>query len=378
MKDRFQHFNSGRVNFFLVATITTILVGAVLKITASVVLPFTVAVLLALVTSPLVKILGKLRIPRGISIFLVLIMLLTGLFSVGIVLYNSGRTILTVYPKYEARITEIYIWAARLFELPYDEHLSIIENLWGHIGVRNRVRIMTLSLTNTFLNFLMDAVLVAIFMIFLLSEASFFRRKLHTAFEGGRASKISKISSDIMVKVSRYLSIKFFISVANGVILGIGLWIIGVEFAVVWGIVQFIANFIPNFGSIAVGVAATSFSLIQFWPNPAPVIATALVILGMNLILSYFVDPKVMGDNLGLSPLVIVLSLLIWGWLWGFTGLILAVPMMVITKIICENIPVLEPISVLLGSRKALDTVRTRDTDDTTGESAADGDMPGN
>jgi len=353
MKDRYQHFNSGRVNFFLLALITTILFGAVLRITASVVLPFTVSVLLALVTNPLVKFLVKLRIPRVVSIFLVLFLLMGGLFSVGIVIYSSGRAILTVYPKYEARLTEIYIWVARFFELPYDEHLSIFDNIWGQIGVRNRVRVMTLSFTNASVNFLKDAVMVAIFMIFLLVEASFFREKLERAFEGKRAVQITKISSDIMTKVSRYLSIKFFISVANGVIMGAGLKIIGVEFAVVWGVIQFIANFIPNFGSIVVGLAATAFSLIQFWPEPAPVIATALVILAMNIVLSYFVDPKVTGDNLGLSPLVVLLSLLLWGFIWGFTGLILAVPMMVITKIVCENIPMLEPISVMLGSRKA-------------------------
>jgi len=343
------------------AVITTILFGAVLKITSSVVLPFTVSVLLALVTNPLVKFLVKIHIPRALSIFVILFLLLGALFSVGMVIYSSGRTILTVYPKYEARLTEIYIWIARIFELPYDEHLSILDNLWGQIGIRSRVRVMTLSFTNAFFSFLKDAVMVAIFMVFLLFEASFFKQKLDKAFEGTGANKIKKISTDIMTQVSRYLSIKFFISVANGIIMAAGLMIIGVEFAVVWGIIQFIANFIPNIGSIVVGLAATAFSLVQFWPNPAPVVATALVILGMNMVLSYFVDPKIMGDNLGLSPLVILISLLIWGWIWGFVGLILAVPMMVIIKIVCENIPMLEPISILLGSRKAITAAASKE-----------------
>jgi len=361
MKDRFERFNSGRVNFFFLAIITTILFAAVLKITSSVVLPFTVSVLLALVINPLVKLLIKLHIPRVFSIFLILFLIFGLLFFIGVVIYSSGRTILTLYPKYEARITEIYIWIARIFELPYDEHLSIIDNIWGQVGVRNRVRIMTLSFTNMFLYFLKDAIMVSIFMVFLLFEAAFFKEKLNTAFEGNRAIQIKKIGSDIVDKVSRYLSIKFFISVANGIIMGVGLRIIGVEFAIVWGIIQFVGNFIPNFGSIAVGLTATAFSLVQFWPDPAPVVATALVVLGMNFILSYFVEPKVTGDNLGLSPLVILLSLLIWGWLCGFVGLIIAVPMMVIIKIVCENIPMLEPISILLGSRKAVMAAGNKD-----------------
>ena len=353
MKDSFKNFNSGRVMFFLLATITVILFAAVLKITTSVVLPFTVSVLLALVTTPLVRFMVKFHIPRVISIFLVLILLMGGVSFIGIIIYSSGRTILNLYPKYEARLTEIYIWLALFFELPYDEHLSIFDNLWGQLGVRSRVRVMTIDFTNAFLGFLKDAVMVAIFMVFLLFEAVFFKEKLDKAFEG-RAVKIKKMGSDIITKVTRYLSIKFLISVANGLIMGLGLKIIGVEFAVVWGIIQFIGNFIPNFGSIAVGVSATAFSLVQFWPNPTPVVATALLVLGMNMVLSYFIEPKITGDNLGLSPMVILLSLLAWGWLWGFTGLIIAVPMMVITKIICENIPMLEPLAILLGSRKAV------------------------
>jgi len=269
------------------------------------------------------------------------------------VLYSSGRALLALYPKYEARLTDIYIWIARIFDLPYDSHLSFFDNLWGQIGVRNRLRVMTLSFSNGFLLLLKDAFMVALFMVFLLFEAVFFREKLDKAFEGARAEQIKKISSDVMKQVTRYLSIKFVISGITGILVGIGLRIVGLEFAAIWGVIQFIVNFIPNIGSIAVGLAATAFGVIQFWPDPAPMVATGLVMLCLNLIIGSILDPKIMGDNLGLSPLVVLVSLLIWGWLWGFTGLILAVPMMVITKIVCENIPMLEPISILLGSRKA-------------------------
>jgi predicted PurR-regulated permease PerM len=353
MNDRFRRFNSGRVNFFLLAVITFILSAGVLKLTSSVVLPFTIALLLALVTSPFVAFLGKYRVPRIVSIILVLIFLLGGLGFIGIVLFSSGRALVTLYPKYEARLTEIYVWAARLFELSYDDQLSFFQNLWSQIGIRNWVRIITLSFSNNFFLFLKDALMVALFMVFLIFEAVFFKEKLDKAFEGERAGQIKKISADLMTQITRYLSIKFIISLVTGVVVGIGLRIVGVEFAVVWGIIQFILNFIPTIGSIAIGVIITFFSLIQFWPEPAPVIATGIIMLGTNMILGSILEPKIMGDNLGLSPLVVLLSLMIWGWLWGFVGLILAVPMTVIVKIVCENIPMLEPISILLGSHKA-------------------------
>jgi predicted PurR-regulated permease PerM len=136
-------------------------------------------------------------------------------------------------------------------------------------------------------------------------------------------------------------------------LIGVCLKIIGLEFAMIWGVFQFIANFIPSIGSIAVGLAATVFSVIQFWPNPAPMAAVGLIMLVVNIVFGFVLEPKIMGDRLGLSPLVVLVSLLLWGWIWGFAGLILAVPMMAIIKIVCKNIPVLEPISIILGSHKA-------------------------
>jgi predicted PurR-regulated permease PerM len=356
--DKPNQFNSGRAVFFLLALITVILVGAVLKITSSMLLLFTIALLLALVINPLIKFLGKFHIPRIASVLLVVLFLISALYAMGMILYSSGRTILTLYPRYEARITEIYVWVARFFELPYDEHLSIFENIWGQAGVRNSVRDMTLSFSNTFLGFLSNAVMMVIIMIFLLLEAVFFKQKLDRAFEGTRAVQIVKISSDIMTQVTRYLSIKFIISLVTGFLVGLGLWVIGVEFAAVWGLIQFVLNFIPVVGSIAVGVGATLFSLIQFWPDAVLVVATGLVMLTFNMVIGMMIEPKIMGDNLGLSPLMVLVFLMIWGWLWGFAGLILAIPMMSIIKIVCENIPVLEPISILLGSHKAVVAVK--------------------
>jgi len=351
--ERPQNFNSGRLSAFLLAVIATVMFCAVLKVTSSVVLPFTVSLLLAIVTIPLVKFLGKFHIPRGVSVLLIFLLFIGCLFFMGMILYSSGRAIIALYPKYEERLTEIYIRVARLFELPYDEHLSILENLWGELGIRTQARNLTISFSNSFLSFLASAFLVAIFMVFLLLEAAFFREKLDRAFKGPRVVQIKAIISDIMIQVAHYLSIKFFVSVFNAILIGICLKIIGLEFAVIWGVFQFIANFIPSIGSIAVGLSATVFGVIQFWPNPAPMVAVGLVMLGINIIFGFILEPKIMGDRLGLSPLVVLVSLLVWGWIWGFVGLILAVPMMVIIKIICKNIPVLEPISILLGSHKA-------------------------
>jgi len=106
-------------------------------------------------------------------------------------------------------------------------------------------------------------------------------------------------------------------------------------------------------GSIAAVAGMSVFGVLQFWPLPGPIIGVIAVGTATNMFIGNVLEPKIQGDNLGLSPFVILVSLLAWGWLWGFVGLILAVPMTVIVKILCENIPVLEPVSVILGSYKS-------------------------
>jgi predicted PurR-regulated permease PerM len=353
MKADFKPFHPGRAFFFLIAFIAWILAGAVLKITAPVLLPFTISILLAFVMTPLVAFLEQWHIPRIFSILLAIGIIITGLYLIGIVLFSAGRTILTLYPKYEDRLTEIYIWVADFFELSYDAHLSFFENLWSQLGVRTRVRNLAFDLSNFFIGFLKDAVMVVLFVVFLLIEATYFKEKIDLAFEK-RAGQIKRIGADVMHQVTRYLSAKFLISLATGISVTLGLGFVGLEFAILWGVLQFILNFIPNIGSIVVGVGATLFALLQFWPEPTPIILVGIIMLSANMIIGNVLEPMIMGDNLGISPLIVLLALMIWGWLWGFMGMILAVPMMVIIQILCENIPILEPLSILMGSRKAI------------------------
>jgi predicted PurR-regulated permease PerM len=351
-KNFFRRFNSGRVNFFLLAFIAFVLAGAVLKLTSALILPFTIAVLLAFVLNPMVTFLGRRHISRIFAILFSVFLILAGLYFFAMVLFSSGRLILSLYPKYEERLTEIYISVADFFDLSYNDQLSFIENLWAQLGIRNRIRYFTLYFSNSFIGFLKDAFMMVLFVIFLLFEGAYFRDRIELAFEDKFSGQIRKITGDVMRQVTRYLSVKFFISLGTGIIVSIGLGFIGLEFAVLWGIIQFILNFIPVIGSIAVGFGAGIFALLQFWPEPGPVIWVVAVMLGVNMIIGNILEPKIMGDNLGLSPVTILLSLIIWGWLWGFAGLILAVPMTMITKIFCENITVLEPFAVLFGSRR--------------------------
>jgi predicted PurR-regulated permease PerM len=357
MKDIFRTFNSGRAVFFLMVFICCLFAGAVLKIASSVILPFTIAALLAFVMYPLVKGLDKFHFPRFLSILLVVIIIAAGLYIFGMVLFTAGRVIVAQYPKYESRLTEIYIWAARSFGLSYDEGLGFLENMCGQLGIRTCVHKFTFSFSGIFIKFLQGAVLVVIFVVFILLEASNFKEKLEVAFEN-RSERINRMGHDVMYQVTRYLTAKFFISLANGFIFAVSFHLVGLEFAVMWGVIQFLLNFIPTLGSIAAGAGICLSALIQFWPNPGPIIVILAIVLVVNIILGNIMDPKIIGDHVGISPLMIMVSLVIWGWIWGFAGMLIAVPMTVIIKIVCENIPIMEPVSVLIGSRKSVNAVK--------------------
>ena len=345
--------NTDRGTFSILLLISCILIGAVLKIASSVLLPIAIAVLLAFAMYPIVIWLEKHKIPHIVSIILVVIAIIFILLVFIIVLFSMGLNIISIYQRYEPRITEIYSWVAQIFYLPYDESLSFFENLWRQLGIRTWIRNFTFSFSNIFVSFLVSAILVVIFTLFILLEASHFKLKLGAAFNN-RAEHISRIGRDLMAQITRFLTAKFFISIATGVTIGIGLWAIRLEYAIGWGLIAFMFNFIPNLGSIAAGVLTSLFALLQFWPNPVPIVLVVALILAVNIFIGIILDPKIVGDHVGLSPLVVLISLALWGYIWGFAGMLLSVPMTVIIKIICENYPLLEPISYLIGSKKSV------------------------
>ncbi|MBR5580023.1 MAG: AI-2E family transporter [Treponema sp.] len=338
--------------FYLLLCLGIIAVGTVLKLTTEVVLPITVSVFLGLVFQPVINTLHtKFRIPTILGIVIVFLILFVLIFFIVTLLISSSKAILTLYPKYEERFLTIYVTVAEIFNLPYDSDLSLFNNLWGQLGVRNAIQSMALSFSNNLITFVRNLTVVSLFLIFLLMEMGLFKAKAIAALDGKTPGRITLIMRDIIQQVTKYISVKFFISLLTGIFVFLGTWVVNLDFPIIWGFLAFVLNFIPNFGSILSGILTTFFALVQFWPKPAPVIWVGFVMLAVNMILGNFVEPKVQGRNLGLSPFIIIVSLSIWGWLWGFLGMILAVPMMVILKIVCENISFLQPLSIFMGSK---------------------------
>ncbi len=338
-------------NFFLMLFLAIIVALAVMKIAAKVLMPIVVAMLLSCVLAPIASLLNKkLKIPYYLCVFLGLLILILIVFVVGTILFSSLRTIINQYPKYEQRFMSIYEYLAQMFDLSFDRNLGLATNLWNQAMIRDFVQNFALSFSAKAINLGKDILMTFLFMLFFMSEFRNLNAKIELAFADILPNKIRNVISNVINQITRYMSVKFYVSLITGIIVYLGCLCVHMDFPIVWGFLAFVMNFIPTIGSILSTVLTSLFALLQFWPNLSEFIIVLLVMLGVNMIIGNIIEPKIQGENLGLSPFVIIISLSIWGWIWGFVGMILAVPIMVVVKIICENVDVLNPISVLLGN----------------------------
>jgi predicted PurR-regulated permease PerM len=208
------------------------------------------------------------------------------------------------------------------------------------------------SFSQSIFGFVSQLVLVVIFLFFILLGKPFFRYKILKSFSAQNADQISNIALSITAQIRRYLGFQFIISFVTGVLVWLVLTIIGLDFAVTWGALAFFLNFIPTVGSIVASIPPILLALVQFYPSYWPGIITMFALLTIQLSMGNGIAPKVLGDQLNLSPVVILISLLFFGWLWGVVGALISVPIAAAIKIVCENIEPLNPVSVMMGSGK--------------------------
>ncbi|MBQ4378449.1 MAG: AI-2E family transporter [Treponema sp.] len=350
--------------FYLLIFMSVILAGTMLKVLESFLKPVVLAILLAAVFYPFVKKLStKFRIPWALGILIVYAIFITIFIGLGNIISSSLASIIESYPKYESRFQTVYHKIQESltensnsgvlnFFFDFNKERTLLENISEQLNIFPLIKNFAVNFTNFLTSFTKSAFLVMLLSIFLLLEMKFTKQKILTAFSSERSRKIHEIMHQIARDTTHYVSIKFFLSLLTGLLIYISCLLAGIDFPLVWGFFAFVLNFIPTFGSIISCALMIVFAVLQWYPSVLPVILFSIAVILINLILGNIVDPKVQGENLGISPFVILVSLSLWGWLWGFLGLILAIPLMVIIKIFCENISFLRPIGILLGNGK--------------------------
>jgi predicted PurR-regulated permease PerM len=200
------------------------------------------------------------------------------------------------------------------------------------------------------MSFVSGLILVIVFLLFVLLEQPFLHRKLVEAFQDRAAKKITVMLAHINSQIGRYIGVKLFVSMLTATIVFVAFSVIGVDFPFIWGVLTFLFNFIPSIGSIAITVLSGTFALVQFLPEWNYVIGAFLSMAITQIIIGNVLDPHLLGERLNLSPVVILLSLLVWGWIWGVIGMFLAVPITGAIKITLENVPGVRPIGILMGT----------------------------
>ena len=350
--------------FYFLIFICIILAGTMVKVLETFLKPVTLAVLLAAVFYPFIKRLNsKFRIPWFLGILIVYVIFTVIVFLLWNILASSFMSIFDSFPKYEERFRGIYHALQNSFSensdsgflaffFDFNNDRTLFENISSQLNILPLLRNFALNFTNFLISFMKSTFLVVLLSVFLLLEMKFTKKKIYHAFSDQNSSKIHDIMNRVARDTTHHISIKFFISLLTGIFVFIFTLIAGIDFPLVWAFLAFVLNFVPTFGSIISWAITTLFAFLQCYPQPFPVVFTAVSVLVMNVILGNVIEPRIEGENLGISPFVILVSLSLWGWLWGFLGLIVAVPLMVIIKIFCENISVLRPIGTLLGNER--------------------------
>ena len=326
----------------LLFILVVIAAGSVLRMTAGIFVPFVVALLLGFVLNPMVSYLRRVGLPRGIAVLAVLLLLIGFGALLGLLFYTSIQSLVRRFPVYQARFLEMLSELIEATNLPP----AIVQefNITGNLSS------LIFSLSGNIAGFLGNLAMVIVFVLFILLEIPYMRAKMMSALQGPRTDQVARIVTAINVQIGRYLSVKILISTMTAFIIYVSFSIIGVDFPFIWAILTFLFNFVPTIGSIAITVTSGVFVILQFAPDWNPAVAAVVTMTVTQFLIGNILDPKMQGDSLNLSPVVILLSLLLWGFLWGIVGMFLAVPLTVAIKIVLENVPGMEWIGILMGT----------------------------
>lgn len=199
-------------------------------------------------------------------------------------------------------------------------------------------------------NFLSQSFLFIFYLVLLLPGIKNFRVKVFRAFEKRKAAKINLINDNILTQIQEYITQKTLLSLGTAAAVYVLCLIFGIDLALVWAVLTFVLNFIPNIGSLIASVFPILIAILQPGTSVAGVVAFSGGVVGVQFLIGNVIEPKVFSGKFSLSTLVVFGGLVFWGWLWGMVGVILSVPIMVIISILCRNIPSLRPIGIFLQS----------------------------
>ncbi len=335
----------------------TIALLIILKIAIVITLPLVLSVFLYFMVKPLVSKLEKKNVPNWLSILIAMLLLVLILFFVVMALIKIIGILTT-----KDNINWV-IERTNLFFSYISSNAKFLEknqvNLSNLLGSDyfNSIRSIVLSASTKFLSILSQLVLILIFVLFLLLERKSLSKKMLTAFRGVDNINKVRMFRNINTSISKYLLIKTIISLITAILFYIVCLVAGIKFSFVWAILTFVLNFIPTIGSAVATLALTFMAALQFFPSWYFIGAIFVILIVIQNLMGSYIEPKISGEQLNLSPFIILVSLSLWGYIWGIVGMFLAIPITSTIQIICANIDSLNHFAVFLSTGKTVDTI---------------------
>jgi len=310
--------------------------------TSGIFIPLVIAWFMLQIFSPIVTLGEKIKLPPTVNLILVCVVFL-GVCYLGIRFSAAQLAELDrILAAYRPKLSEMIFNTAAMLQIPPEVLYDI-----NWLGI---LRQFIRDITEGVYAISAKVFLIVVFFILMLLEAPFFHSKIDMAFSESNSTTIKNIMSSISSEISSYLSVLTLIGLATGVCVWIVLAIIGVELAAAWAVLAFFMNYIPNVGAVISTILPVMMAVLQFSPGYIQPVIVLLAVSVIQFVFGNIVAPRMLGSKLGLSPVVIMISFLVWGTMWGVSGAVLSVPIASIIKIVCENVPSLKPIAILMGN----------------------------
>lgn len=348
-------YNYQRMTTYFLGFISFVIIVYILSALRSVLIPFTIAIFLTFLFHPITLYLRQYKIPKWFSLILIIIGIIGVYYLLAQLLILNVQTFISKADFYNRSTNNLLKEILQPFGLSTKEFYDLFQlkmsrfdysHIFDHLVKTGLFSSLFYILTAI----LEDVILTLIFWIFMTLGKNNFENKIISAFTTS-GELINKNISEIDNQVQQYIFIKTVMSVIMGVLVGITLWLFNVDFATFWGILNFILNFIPSIGPMIATLLPILFGFVQHGVTLNMIIMAVLLNV-VHISIGSFVDPHYTGKRMDLSPVFVLFSLIFWGWIWGITGMFLAVPIASIIKIIFSNIDILKPISILLGNSK--------------------------
>ena len=339
---------------YFLGFISFVLFVYVLMALSEILIPVTIAIFLTYLFHPLLAYLKKQKVPKWLSLILILILVAAVGYFLGLLIISAVGDVPAKIQAYSVNISNFLIAILKPFDLTIREFAS-----WFKIDIRS-FNFSTLfeklfeagviqDLFNSLSSSLGDFFIALVFWVFMMLGKTKFEERLSFAF-AAKSSMVQESMNNINVQLQSYLIIKTILSFILGVFVTVVLMLYGVDFAILWGTLTFILNFIPNVGALIATIGPLLIALLQYGFGFA-FISLGVLLFVVHNIVGNLIEPHYLGRHMDLSPVFVLFSLIFWGWIWGIAGMFLAVPIAAAMKILFSNIEPLKPIAILMGSK---------------------------